>query len=74
MSDHLHENTHLLLPTAVKSKQKKPLEGNALHPIILRIKQGSIGFLKKHGFAQLNNLTPRGTSGLGADHHGRVID
>jgi hypothetical protein len=44
------------LPTAAKSKQKKPLEGNALHPIILRIKQGSIGFLKKHGFAQLNNL------------------
>jgi hypothetical protein len=27
------------LPTAAKSKQKVPLEGNALHPIILRIKQ-----------------------------------
>ena len=27
------------LPTAAKSKQKVPLEGNTLHPIILRIKQ-----------------------------------
>ncbi|MFT6843262.1 MAG: hypothetical protein ACJASR_002038 [Psychroserpens sp.] len=34
------------LPTAAKSKQKVPLEGNALYPIILRIKQGSIGFLR----------------------------
>ena len=32
--------------TAKKSKQKRPLEGNTLHPIILWIKQGSIGFLR----------------------------
>jgi hypothetical protein len=27
--------TTYFLPTAAKSKQKMPLEGNALHPIIL---------------------------------------
>jgi hypothetical protein len=29
--------TTYFLPTAVKSKQKAPLDGNALHPIIRQI-------------------------------------
>jgi hypothetical protein len=34
------------LPTAAKSKQKGPLDGNALHPIIYSLLQGSAGFFR----------------------------
>jgi hypothetical protein len=35
----LPPSSNLLLPTAAKSRQKGPLEGNALHPIIMQILQ-----------------------------------
>jgi hypothetical protein len=34
------------LPTAAKSKQKMPLEGNALHPLIYSFLQGETGFFR----------------------------
>jgi hypothetical protein len=51
--------TTYFLPTAAKSKQKRPLEG-------------STGFFMKHGFAQLNN--PTWMLGLGTNHQGSVFD
>jgi hypothetical protein len=53
-----------------------PLESNTLYPIICGLSRVQLDSLEARlrPVEQPDKRTPRGTSGLGADHHGRVID